>query len=311
MAVPAWLTDAVLYQIYPQSYADSNGDGIGDLNGVESKLDYLAWLGRQHGVAQPVLRLPHARRRLRRGRLLRDRPALRQPRRPGEARRLRRPARASACCSTWSPGTRPTSTRGSRARPTTRPTTATSGRTGRRRASSRRRAPAPGFYLPNFFPVQPALNFGYARMDPDEPWRQPVDARRPAGEPPGAARHHGPLAAHRGRRFPGGHGVVAGEGRRRQGGDGRAVAGAARVARPRAPGGGAAQRVGAAAGVGAGRVPRGLLPALRHQPGVPLAVPQRRGVRRHVAPAAAVLLRRVRRGLDRRSSSPSGPPRRA
>ena len=40
-----WLADAVLYQIYPQSFADSNGDGIGDLNGVESKLDYLAWLG--------------------------------------------------------------------------------------------------------------------------------------------------------------------------------------------------------------------------------------------------------------------------
>ena len=32
--VPAWLADAVLYQIYPQSFADSNGDGIGDLAGV-------------------------------------------------------------------------------------------------------------------------------------------------------------------------------------------------------------------------------------------------------------------------------------
>src|SRR6185437_10985132 len=42
---PTWLRDAVLYQVYPQSFADSNGDGIGDLRGVAQHLDYLAWLG--------------------------------------------------------------------------------------------------------------------------------------------------------------------------------------------------------------------------------------------------------------------------
>ncbi|MFD7946466.1 alpha-amylase family glycosyl hydrolase, partial [Streptomyces sp. NPDC059744] len=40
-----WLADAVLYQIYPQSFADSNGDGIGDFAGIEARLDHLAWLG--------------------------------------------------------------------------------------------------------------------------------------------------------------------------------------------------------------------------------------------------------------------------
>jgi glycosidase len=40
-----WLSTAVLYQIYPQSFADSNGDGIGDLVGIAEHLDYLAWLG--------------------------------------------------------------------------------------------------------------------------------------------------------------------------------------------------------------------------------------------------------------------------
>lgn len=40
-----WWKHAVFYQIYPRSFMDSNGDGIGDLNGIHSKLDYLASLG--------------------------------------------------------------------------------------------------------------------------------------------------------------------------------------------------------------------------------------------------------------------------
>ena len=35
----------MIYEIYPQSFADSNGDGIGDLPGVVDHLDHLAWLG--------------------------------------------------------------------------------------------------------------------------------------------------------------------------------------------------------------------------------------------------------------------------
>ena len=40
-----WWKDAVFYQIYPRSFADGNGDGIGDLNGITSRLPYLAKLG--------------------------------------------------------------------------------------------------------------------------------------------------------------------------------------------------------------------------------------------------------------------------
>ncbi|HUX36390.1 MAG TPA: alpha-amylase family glycosyl hydrolase, partial [Rectinemataceae bacterium] len=40
-----WWQDAVFYQIYPRSFADSNGDGIGDLGGIIGRLDYLAALG--------------------------------------------------------------------------------------------------------------------------------------------------------------------------------------------------------------------------------------------------------------------------
>ena len=40
-----WLKDAVFYEIYPQSFYDSNGDGIGDINGITEKLDYIRSLG--------------------------------------------------------------------------------------------------------------------------------------------------------------------------------------------------------------------------------------------------------------------------
>ena len=43
--MPNWLKDAVFYEIYPQTFCDSNGDGIGDINGIISKLDYVKSLG--------------------------------------------------------------------------------------------------------------------------------------------------------------------------------------------------------------------------------------------------------------------------
>jgi alpha-glucosidase len=42
---PAWYKSALIYEIYPRSFQDSNGDGIGDLNGITSRLDYLKTLG--------------------------------------------------------------------------------------------------------------------------------------------------------------------------------------------------------------------------------------------------------------------------
>src|SRR3989337_1516173 len=41
----SWWQRGVVYQIYPRSFADGNGDGIGDLEGLIGRLDYLEWLG--------------------------------------------------------------------------------------------------------------------------------------------------------------------------------------------------------------------------------------------------------------------------
>ncbi|ELV8625570.1 alpha-glucosidase [Vibrio cidicii] len=53
-----WWHDAVVYQIYPRSFCDSNNDGIGDINGIISKLDYLQQLGVNVLWLSPVYKSP-------------------------------------------------------------------------------------------------------------------------------------------------------------------------------------------------------------------------------------------------------------
>jgi oligo-1,6-glucosidase len=54
-----WWKEAVVYQIYPRSFMDSNGDGIGDLAGIASRLDYLKWLGVDILWLSPVYKSPN------------------------------------------------------------------------------------------------------------------------------------------------------------------------------------------------------------------------------------------------------------
>ncbi|MFD5624663.1 alpha-amylase family glycosyl hydrolase [Streptomyces sp. NPDC127072] len=176
---PAWLADAVFYQIYPQSFADSNGDGIGDFAGIAERLDHLTWLGvntvwlnpcfvspfrdagydvsdylntaPRYGSNDALVELVEeaGRRGIRvlldlvAGHTSDEHPWFRASANdPGDDRYIWTPE-ADRGGFVASPGTRP------------------------------------GGYLPNFFAFQPALNFGYARENPAEPWRQPVDADGP------------------------------------------------------------------------------------------------------------------------------------
>jgi maltose alpha-D-glucosyltransferase/alpha-amylase len=192
-AASDWLADAIIYEIYPQSFADSNGDGIGDLPGALARLDYLQWLGintiwfnpcfaspfvdagydvsdylqiaPRYGTNEDMVAFMAAAKE--RGiRVLLDLVAghtsiehewFKQemnadgPSPEGdlyvwsERETDQRPSAGAWGGSAWvaSPGSRP------------------------------------GYYLRNFYPEQPALNFGYGVLKDDEPWRETADAPGP------------------------------------------------------------------------------------------------------------------------------------
>jgi glycosidase len=181
---PAWLGDAVLYQVYPQSFADSNGDGIGDLRGIAEHLDYLAWLGVTAVWLNPCFVSP-----------MRDAgydvaDYLTVAPRYGtndELAKLADEARARGIrllldlVAGHTSDTHPWFVASAQDPGDHRYIWAEPGADGGRLPPRFVASPGtrPGGYLPNFFDFQPALNFGYASQKADEPWRQPVDAEGP------------------------------------------------------------------------------------------------------------------------------------
>ena len=60
MAADAWWQRGTIYQVYPRSFQDSNGDGIGDLTGIRARLDHLVSLGVDALWLSPIFPSPMA-----------------------------------------------------------------------------------------------------------------------------------------------------------------------------------------------------------------------------------------------------------
>jgi glycosidase len=185
--VAEWLRRAIAYEIYPQSFADSDADGIGDLPGIIDRLGYLAWLGVDLLWLNPCFASP-----------MRDAgydvsDYLRIAPRYGTNEDLAALVDAASghgikvlldLVAGHTSDQHPwfTAAANDKAADLAHDRYIFTG-PGQPRTPGPQWAVSPGqrpgWYLPNFFPFQPALNFGYARMNQAQPWRQPVDAPGP------------------------------------------------------------------------------------------------------------------------------------
>ena len=178
MAGTGWLRDSVIYQIFMPSFADSDGDGIGDLNGAIAHLDHLEWLGIDAIWFNPCFASPFRDAGYDVADYLTIAPRygtnedmaafIAEARRRGIRVLLNLVAGHTSARHPWFHASA-NDTEDDRYIWSDRPGPGFVPSPGNR----------PGYYLKNFFDEQPALNFGYARADDAEPWRQPADAPGP------------------------------------------------------------------------------------------------------------------------------------
>ena len=185
-----WLNEAVFYEIYPQSFCDSNGDGIGDINGIISKLDYIQDLGCNALWLNPCYDSPF----IDAGYDVRD--YFKVAPRYGtndDAKRLcsevhRRgmhilldlvPGHTSDQCVWFRESQRDAENEYSERYIWTSTVWENVGNIVNVMGMTRGGTERNGAYLANFFNAQPALNYGFAHPDPDRPWQQSPDAPGP------------------------------------------------------------------------------------------------------------------------------------
>ena len=182
-----WLNQAVFYQIYPQSFYDTNGDGIGDIPGIIQKLDYLQWLGIDAVWITPCFVSPFRDAGYDVSDFYRIAP------RYGTNRDLYRLCREAhrrgikVCLDLVAGHTSidhpwfKASCRHKRNKYSDRYIWTSSAIYGAGGPLSliRGYAERDGGYVANFFYSQPALNYGFAKPAADQPWQQSVDAPGP------------------------------------------------------------------------------------------------------------------------------------
>ena len=182
----SWINDAVIYQIYPQSFYDSNGDGIGDLPGIIEKLDYLKELGINVLWLNPCFDSPF----YDAGYDVRDFYKI-APRygTNDDMKRLCEEAhkRDLRVCLDLVAGHSSIECDWFKQSGSDEPSkydnyyiwTKHWNRPGKTGSWINGYAPRNGTFLINFFWSQPALNYGYANPDPANPWEEPVNAPGP------------------------------------------------------------------------------------------------------------------------------------
>ena len=181
-----WIRHAVFYEIYPQSFCDSNGDGIGDIPGIISRLDHIECLGCNALWINPWYVSPfqdagydvadYYRVAPRYGTNADAQRLLRETRRRGMHVLLDLvPGHTSIEHAWFRASCRARSNRYSDWYIWTDHWTADTA--GMRTVSGL--AERDGQYVTNFFYSQPALNYGFAKPDPRHPWQQPVEASGP------------------------------------------------------------------------------------------------------------------------------------
>jgi glycosidase len=186
---PEWLEKAILYEVYPQSFYDTNGDGIGDLPGVIAKLDYIQSLGANTIWLNPCFESPFGDAGYDVADFYKVAP------RYGSNEDLRRlfeeakkrgmrvvldlvAGHTSVECEWFVQSAKHERNEYSDWYIWTSNLFNFRG-PGARRCFIAGMSERMGGYLPNFFPFQPALNYGVANPDPDQPWQQAVDAPGP------------------------------------------------------------------------------------------------------------------------------------
>jgi len=180
---PAWLFTAIFYEIYPQSFRDSNGDGIGDLPGVIEKLDYIESLGCNAIWLNPCFESPFGDA----GYDVAD--FYKVAKRYGTNADLKRlfseaHKRGMKVCLDLVAGHTSTAHPWFQASAQVKKNKYTNWYIWTDNGWREPKAPLSsikgvydrnGTYITNFFAFQPALNFGFAHPDPNQPWQLPVD----------------------------------------------------------------------------------------------------------------------------------------
>jgi glycosidase len=184
---PTWLQQAVFYQIYPQSFYDASGDGIGDIPGIIRKLDYLQWLGINAVWINPCFVSPFQDAGYDVVDYYRIAPRYGTNRdlfmlcREAHKRRIRVCLDLVAGHTSIEHPWFKASCSPRRNKYSDRYIWASSGISdaGTPLSIIRGYAPRDGNFVANFFYFQPALNYGFARPAAEQPWQQAVDAPAP------------------------------------------------------------------------------------------------------------------------------------